>query len=49
MPLHVAGYVAALFLLLLTGCTAAERSGYSKIPHNTPGAWTFQPYGDIRN
>lgn len=43
-----AAFLAAVFciLALLSGCTEAERRGYSSIPHNTPASWEINPYGD---
>ena len=43
-----AAFLAAVFciLALLSGCTEAERRGYSSIPHNRPAGWEINPYGD---
>ena len=38
--------VLTMMLALLSGCTEAERRGYSSIPHNTPASWEINPYGD---
>ena len=34
---------------VLCGCTERERSGYSAIPQNSPGAWEMRPFGELRN
>ena len=43
-------FLAALCAgIALCGCTERERSGYSAIPQNSPGAWELQPFGELRN
>jgi hypothetical protein len=37
--------LAAVFLLLMSGCTQIERDGISPIPQNTPASWEINPYG----
>jgi len=51
LPVRPVFCVLLLFAatLLLGGCTARERAGYSSIPQNTPSSWSMQPYGEIRN
>lgn len=39
--------LAAVFLLLIAGCTQIERDGISPIPHNTPASWEINPYGSF--
>ena len=40
---------AVLAVISLCGCTERERSGYSAIPQNSPGAWEMRPFGELRN
>lgn len=47
-PTVAAALFAAAFFFL-SGCTEAERRGYSSIPHNTPAQWEYAPYGEIHN
>lgn len=37
-----------VLLLVLSGCTAQERSGISPLPQNRPADWENRPYGDLR-
>ncbi len=42
-------FFAVCLAALIGGCTDIERSGYSPIPQNSPGSWSYRPYGDMQN
>ncbi len=46
----VASLATVFFIIMLmTGCTEAERRGYSSIPQSSPASWEVNPYGNFRN